>query len=110
MTSYEPDSDLQQPLLPRFGMLWFFVAVVLVAIALFIVRAADQGQALAATIVFTVCFLCIMAFVSGMCFVVAFLFGAVERAVEGEQNKVESPFIDGKLPKQQVRPLPEDLS
>ena len=91
-------------------MLWFFIAVVLVAIALFIVRAADQGQALAATIVFTVCFLAITAFVSGICFVAAFLFGAVERAVEGEQHKIESPFIDGQLPKQQVAPLPEDLN
>ena len=97
-----------QPLLPRFGMAWFFVAILMVAIALFIVRAAEQGQSLAAAMVFTSLFFLVTAFISGSCFIVAFLFGAMERAIEGEQQEVGSPFIDGSLPDQIVPPKPTD--
>lgn len=89
-------------------MRWFFVVVLLVAIALFIVRAAEQGQALAAAMVFTATFAITTALISACCFVVAFLFGAMERAMAKDQDQVGSPFIDGSPPEQILPPKPTD--
>lgn len=97
-----------QPLLPRFGMVWFFILVLIVAIALFVIRAADQAQALSAAMVFTVLFAFATLALSGMSFLVAYLFGALEKAVEGEQQRTGSPFIDGSLPEQIIPPKPAD--
>ncbi|MEZ6133353.1 MAG: hypothetical protein R3C53_00445 [Pirellulaceae bacterium] len=36
-----------QPLLPRIGMIWFFIVALIVAIALGVIRYAEQGGALA---------------------------------------------------------------
>ncbi len=95
-----------QPLLPRFGTLWFFVVAIIVALAMFVIRAAEQGQALAAAMAFTVLFLAVTALFSGAAFLVAFLVGAMERAAQGEQTKTSSPFIDGSLPEQLIPPKP----
>jgi uncharacterized membrane protein YhaH (DUF805 family) len=104
MVSQDPDFKDQQPLLPRFGMLWFFIAAVVVAIALFVIRAADQGQSMAAAMVFTVLFLAIAAIASGLCFTIAFLLGSLERSVSGEDHQVSSPFSSGAMPEQLVPP------
>ena len=108
MSADKPEITTTQPLLPRIGMIWFFVAVLLVAIALFIVRAAEQGQALAAAMVFTVVFLLVAALISGASFFVAFLLGAMERALEGQRPKLGNPFSDGSPPEQIVPPKPSD--
>lgn len=102
MVSQEPDFEEHQPLLPRFSMLWFFIVAVLVAIALFVIRAADQGQALASAMVFTVIFLAVAAIASGLCFTIAFLLGSLERSVSGEEKQVSSPFSSGSMPEQIV--------
>ncbi|MFK7736384.1 MAG: hypothetical protein AB8B50_10165 [Pirellulaceae bacterium] len=108
MVSQDSDFEEQQPLLPRFGMLWFFIAAVVVAIALFIIRAADQGQSFAAAMVFTVLFLAVASLMSGLCFAAAFLLGSLERSVSGEDYKVSSPFSSGSMPEQLVPPKKTD--
>ena len=104
----DPRSMAEQPFLPRIGLIWFFIVATLTAIALGIVRAADQGQALAAAMGFAALFLMVLAMLSGGAFLVAFMFGAMERAVEGEQEQVANPFIDGSLPEQIIPPRPVD--
>lgn len=93
-----------QPFLPRVGMIWFFVIVTLVAVALGVVRSAEQGQSLAAAMVFLTIFVATFALLSGICFVVAFLFGAMEKAVAGEKERLASPFISGQMPEQIIPP------
>lgn len=97
-----------QPLLPRVSMVWYFVVVVLVAIALFVIRAAEQGQALAAALTFTCVFLLAVALISAACFIVAYLLGAMEKALEGDREKTASPFIDGSYPEQLIPPKPSE--
>ena len=104
MNVQDQDNIEPQPLLPRVGMVWFFITVLLVAVAMFVVRSAEQGQALSAAMVFTLVFLAATAIFWGCAFVVAFLLGALEKAVEGDQQRVGSPFIDGTLPDQIVPP------
>ncbi len=104
----EPAPTEKQPLLPRFRMIWFFVVAVIVALALFVVRAADQGDALAAASLLTIVFFSAVCLFSGGCFVVAFLFGSMEKAMEGEVQSPSSPFIDGSLPDQIVPPKPAE--
>ena len=104
----EQRDTVAQPFLPRVGLVWFFVVATLVAIALGIVRAADQGQALAAAMVFVLLFLFTLSVFSGLSFLVAFLFGAMEEAVSGEREQTSSPFIDGSLPEQIIPPQPVD--
>lgn len=108
MSTADPNASTTQPWFPRFRMIWFFVAVVLVAVALFVIRAADQGQALAAAAVLTVVFVTIVCACSAASFLVAFLFGAMEKALEAEERTPTSPFIDGSLPDQIVPPKPTD--
>lgn len=93
-----------QPFLPRIRMVWFFVVVFVVAATLGIVRSAEQGRALAAALVFTTIFVGLCAFLSGACFTVAYLFGAMERAVTGQQNQPASPFSDDAMPEQIIPP------
>lgn len=99
-----------QPFLPRVGMIWFFVVVTLVALALGVVRLAEQGQALSAAFVFLGLFVMAFALLSGASFLVAYSFGAMERAVAGDQERTASPFIDGRLPEQIIAPKPTDES
>jgi uncharacterized membrane protein YhaH (DUF805 family) len=102
------DEPKQQPFLPRVGMIWFFIAVTIVAIALGVVRAAEQGRALAAAMVFIVIFIGLCGLCSAACFLTAFLLGAVEKAIVGPQETPASPFSDGSLPEQIVPPKPAD--
>lgn len=97
----------QQPLLPRFGMIWFFIIVTLVAIALGIIRSAEQGQALAAAMVFTCFFVLLLCFLASGCFLVAYLFGAMGKAVAGEEQQPKSPFANS-LPEQIIAPRTVD--
>ncbi len=105
--SEQPETS-KQPFLPRVGLIWFFIVATLIAIALGIVRAADQGQALAAAMVGVTCFVVVLAMLSGGCFAVAYMFGAMERAVAGNQEQISSPFIDGSFPDQIIPPQPVD--
>ncbi len=93
-----------QPFLPRVRMIWFFVVVSVVAAALAIIRMAEQWQTLVAALLFIAVFLGLLAMFSGACFVVAFLLGAMERAVAGQQEQPVNPFSDGSLPEQIIPP------
>lgn len=101
------DEDLPQPFLPRVKMIWLFVAITVVAIALGIIQSADQGQAFAAALVFTCVFVILFAVFSGMSFLVSFLFGSVEKNL-GESTLTSSPFADGRLPEQVIPPNPSE--
>ncbi len=89
-------------------MIWFFIVVTLVAIALGVVRSAEQGQSLTAALVFTALFIGFFSLFSGTCFVIAFVFGVTEKAVAGSRDEPASPFIDGSLPEQIIPPKPVD--
>lgn len=106
--SAESHDSIAQPLLPRVSMAWFFIAVAIVAIALGVVRTAEQGRALQGALVFTTLFIVIAAILSAGCFLIAFLFGAMERAVAPKQELPASPFSDGSLPPQIIPPRPVD--
>ncbi len=101
------DENESQPFLPRVRMIWLFVAITVVAIALGIVQAADQGQSLAAALVFTCVFLFLFATFSGLSFLVSYLFGFVEKNF-GEETLTSSPFVDGRLPEQILPPTPSE--
>ena len=104
------DKDLvePQPLLPRFPMIWFFSLVVLVAIALFIVRSAEQGDAFAKALIGIVVFLAAVCIFSSLSFLFAFLFGALGKAIEGSDRQLGNPFVDETMPDQLVQPRPTD--
>ena len=97
------EEDVSQPFLPRVRMIWLFVAITVVAIALGVIRAADQGQSFAAAIVFTAIFLFLFALFSGLSFMFSYLFGFVEKNF-GESTVTSSPFADGRLPDQILPP------
>ena len=99
-----------QPLLPRIGMIWFFIAVTVASLALFVVRAADQGQSLAAAMVFICVFFFMLLFFWGGCFLAAYLFGVMEKAVAPQDEQVGTPFIDGSFPEQIIPPKPTEES
>lgn len=100
----ELDEDVKQPLLPRVSLIWFFIAITIVAIALGVVRAAEQGRSLSAAMVFSVLFIAIFAVSSSLCFLFAYLIGATEKAIAGGQETPQSPFSDGSLPEQIIPP------
>lgn len=101
------EEDLPQPFLPRVRMIWLFVAITVVAIALGIVQAADQGQALAAALVSTGAFLFLFAAFSGASFLVSYSLGFVEKNL-GDSRVTSSPFVDGRLPEQLIPPTPSE--
>ena len=101
------EENVPQPFLPRVRMIWLFVAITVVAIALGIIQAADQGQAFAAALVFTCVFIFLFAFFSGASFVVSYMFGFVEKNL-GESTLTSSPFADGRLPDQVIPPTPSE--
>ena len=100
--NYEDENEAQ-PFLPRVRMIWLFVAITVVAVALGIIRAADQGQSLAAALVFTCVFLFLFALFSGLSFITSYLLGFVEKNF-GEVVEISSPFIEGRLPEQILPP------
>ncbi len=101
------EEDVPQPFLPRVRMIWLFVAITVVAIALGIIQAADQGQAFAAALVFTCVFIFLFALFSGTSFLISYLFGFVEKNM-GEATMTSSPFADGRLPEQMIPPTPSE--
>lgn len=107
----EQQNDVEpQPFLPRVGILWFFVLMTLVAVAMGIVRAAEQGWSLLAALICLVIFVFVFALISCFSFVVAFLFGAMEKAMADDNQETASPFIDGSMPEQIIPPQPVDGS
>lgn len=94
----------EQPLLPRISMGWFFIVVALVAVALILVRFADQGQALATAIIACLIFVILFLFFSAACFAIAYLLGATDQAVAESNPNPENPFSDAGLPEQIIPP------
>lgn len=88
-------------------MIWLFAAITVVAIALGIIRAADQGQAFAAALVFTSIFLFLFAAFCGSSFLVSYMFGFVEKNF-GQATETSSPFAEGRLPEQLIPPNPTE--
>lgn len=101
---HDNPEKISQPFLPRIGMIWFFISVTMVALALGIIRAAEQGRALAAAMVVGFVFAVMVALVSGMCFLIAFMFGATEKRLAPSKPEVASPFADNTLPDQIIPP------
>ncbi len=93
----------RQPFLPRVGMIWFFVVAGLVAVALGVIRYAEQGQALAAGLVFCALFLGLFFAIAGGVFTIAYLFGVTEKAIAEAHQTPANPFSDGS-PSQQLLP------
>ncbi len=98
----------RQPFLPRVRMIWFFVIAALVAVALGVTRMAEQGQALAAALVFAVLFLVAFFLLGALFFSVAYFFGAAEHAIAESQATTASPFSDGAPPPQLIPPRAND--
>lgn len=98
----------KQPFLPRFGMIWFFIVVTLVAIAIGIVQAADQGRSMAAAIVFSGVFVLALLIFSAGCFFTAYVFGAIEKTIVEDDLKTKSPFAHDTLPEQIIPPRPSE--
>lgn len=101
------EEDVAQPFLPRVRMIWLFIAITVVAIALGIIQAADQGQALAAALVFSCAFIFLFALFSASSFLVSYTFGFVEKNF-GASTVASSPFADGQLPEQLIPPNPSE--
>ena len=97
----------KQPLLPRVGMIWFFIVATLVAVGIGLVRSAEHGKALSVAIASTGGFLLLFFFLSGICFWIAFMFGATERKLFDHETP-ESPFVSDLPPEQIIPPLPRD--
>lgn len=104
------DEPQAQPFLPRVGMIWFFIAAAIVAVALGVIRAADQGRALQAAVIFTVLFSLLFGCLSALSFLVAYFMGAAERAVAGKVDTPANPFSDGTPPPQIIPPKAVDAS
>ena len=101
MTTTEQES---QPLLPRIGMVWFFIIAAGVAIASGVIRYAEQGKSLAAAIVFTLLFLVFFFLLCGIFFLVAYALGVSEKALADANPVPASPFSDGTTPSEQLFP------
>lgn len=90
----EPDS---QPLLPQARTIWFFVVATIVALALGVVRSAEQGGAIAAAIVVGGAFVVVFGLLSIVFFAVSYTLGATEKAVRQERT-TSSPFASDSMP------------
>jgi hypothetical protein len=102
------NEETPQPFLPRVRMIWFFVIVTVVALALGIVQAADQGQAFAAAIVAMCGFLLLFGLLSAACFSFTYVFGFMEKSLDTSQTTA-SPFANGQLPEQVIPPSPTEI-
>lgn len=102
------EAETPQPFLPRVRMVWFFVVVTIVALALGIVQAADQGQAFAAATVAMVGFVFIFGLFSAICFAFTYGFGFLEKNLVSSQS-TGNPFADGQLPEQVIPPGPTEI-
>ena len=98
------DETSPQPFLPRVRMVWFFVVVTLVAIALAMIGATDQQAALRSALLFTGLFVLLLGAAFAMCFIAAYFMGSLERAIVGKEEVPSSPFSDGSLPPQIIPP------
>ncbi len=107
---HQDEHNIKQPFLPRVGMIWFFITVSMVAIALGIIRAAEQGRALAAAIVVAGVFAVAVSLMSGLCFFVAFLFGASEKRLSASPEEAASPFANYPMPEQIIPPRAVDIN
>jgi hypothetical protein len=90
-------------------MIWFFVTVLVVTLALAVVQAAEQGRGLAIAMVATVVFFVAFAILAGISFLIAYSCGATEKALAGK-DEPSSPFATDRLPEQVVPPrvVPND--
>lgn len=98
------DETPSQPFLPRVRMVWFFVVVTAVAVALTTIRATDQQAAFRSALIFAGLFVLLVGMLFSVCFLVAYSMGSLERAIVGKDQRPTSPFSDGSLPPQIVPP------
>jgi hypothetical protein len=98
-----------QPFFPRVRMIWFFIAATAVALAMGLIKAADQGQALAAALVFTAIFIALVFLFSAVCFFTAYMLGSMEKNLS-DSRTVSSPFADGRMPEQILPPNPVETN
>ena len=98
------DETTSQPFLPRVRMMWFFIVVSVVAVALTFIRATDQQAVFRTSIMFTGIFVAVVGALFAVCFAVAYAMGSLERAIVGKEELPRSPFSDGSLPPQIIPP------
>ncbi len=109
MSNVQTPPEAPQPFMPQFGNIWYFIVATLVAIALGIVRSAEQGQAMAAAMVLVGIFVVAFGFVSAISFAVSYLLGAVETAI-ADDSQPSSPFAKDAMPeKVDLINAPEDV-
>lgn len=109
MSHVQTPPEAPQPFMPQFGNIWYFIVATLVAIALGIVRSAEQGQAMAAAMVLIGVFVVAYGCVAALSFIVSFSLGAVETAIDDESSPA-SPFAKDALPdKVELINAPEDV-
>ena len=98
------DETPSQPFLPRVRMVWFFVLVTMVAITIATIRATGQESVFRMALIFTGLFVLLVGLLFGICFLVAYSMGSLERAIVGKDQRPSSPFSDGSLPPQIIPP------
>lgn len=98
------DETPSQPFLPRVRMVWFFVLVTVVAITITTIRATGQEAVFRTALIFTGLFALLVGVFFGICFLVAYSMGSLERAIVGKEQRPTSPFSDGSLPPQIIPP------
>ena len=89
-------------------MIWFFVAVTLIAILAWIVRNADRGWEFAEAFGFAAVMALVFFLASPLVFIFAFIFGATIREIQEIDAGPESPFGNDQLPDQIVPPSRPD--
>lgn len=98
------DSQQSQPLLPRISMRWYFVLVLVVAFLVSVVFQSSNPKAWGMTLILLIGSTLFFFMIAAVCFLVAFLFGAVKQVVFYEPPKPESPFANETLPPQVIPP------
>ncbi|MEO8272248.1 MAG: hypothetical protein ABI557_21235 [Aureliella sp.] len=98
------DETPPQPFLPRVRMIWFFVVVTVVAVTLTTIRVSNQEAVFRTALIFTGLFMLLVGVLFGICFLVAYCMGSLERAIVGKDQQPTSPFSDGSLPPQIIPP------
>jgi hypothetical protein len=98
------ESEQAQPILPRISMRWYFIVVVAISIVLtWLNQSSNQKSLVVTTILFAIAAGTFLMMAAG-CFLIASLFGAVEKLFRNSELQTESPFADESMPPQIIPP------
>ncbi|MFO1065841.1 MAG: hypothetical protein U0892_18415 [Pirellulales bacterium] len=102
------DEAPKQKLAPPVSMIWFFVLITCFAILLVVIQVADQGGAALKAFLALGAWVVLLMIIYAGHFLLAFVFGWLERLVEPPASVSQSPFAEDALPQQFVQPLRAD--